>query len=108
MARDTTRASYSLSPSVAHQLERLANTWHVSKSEAVSRAIEAAADANLDSIAKSLSALRTLQQAAPVSAPVADAWARHTRAELRRSRARLKGVYITDRELRNAKKSGRA
>ncbi len=29
-------------------------------------------------------------------------------AALRRSRARLKGVYLTDRELRTARKSGRA
>ena len=110
MARDTIRTTYSLSPCVVDRLERLARTWQVSKSEALSRAIAAAADADppRDALAESLSALRTLQQAAQVSAPVADAWARDTRAERRRSRARLKGVYITDRALRNAKESERS
>jgi hypothetical protein len=39
MARTTVKATYSLAPEVVARLERLAATWKVSKSEALSRAI---------------------------------------------------------------------
>ena len=83
MARTVVKVTYSLAPSVVDRLERLAETWQVSKSEAVSRAIAAAADASPppDAVAESLAALRTLQQSANVSEPIAAAWARDARAE---------------------------
>ena len=83
MARTVVKVTYSLAPSVVDRLERLAETWQVSKSEAVSRAIAAAADASPppDEVAESLAALRTLQQSANVSEPIAAAWARDARAE---------------------------
>jgi len=70
------------------RLERLAETWQVSKSAAVSRAIDAAADANppADTVAESLEALRTLQQSAHVGEEAAAAWARDARDERRAGR----------------------
>lgn len=83
MARTTVKATYSLSPGVVDRLEHLAKIWKVSKSEALSRAISAAADAHpaADAVADAIAALRALQQVAQVSEPSAKDWARAARAE---------------------------
>ena len=83
MARTTIKATYSLDPRIVGQLERLAQTWKVSKSEALARAIAAAAEANppADPVADALAALRALQQSAAVSAAQAADWARDVREE---------------------------
>ncbi len=84
MARTTVKATYSLDPGTVRALEGLARRWDVSKSEALRRAIRAAArDAQEDRDA--LSALDELQQSLRVSETSAEDWGAEVRAERRAS-----------------------
>ena len=87
MARTTVKATYSLAPDVVGQLERLAKSWKVSKSEALARAIIGAAQAAPpdDQIATALGALREWQQVAHVSESQAAAWIAQSHNERRSS-----------------------
>ena len=84
MARITVKATYSLDPGTVQALEGLARRWDVSKSEALRRAIRAAAcEAQEDRDA--LSALDELQQSLRVSETTAAKWVAEVRAERRAS-----------------------
>lgn len=72
MARATIKATYSLRPEVIDQLERLAQRWGVSRSQAISRAISSAAE--LDDSADPVQALEALQRQANLDADVTQAW----------------------------------
>jgi predicted transcriptional regulator len=88
MARTTIKATYSLAPDVVGQLERLAETWKVSKSAALARAIIDAARTHPpdDQIASALASLHELQQVARVSEAEAAAWIEQSRDGRCRSR----------------------
>ncbi len=84
MARITIKATYSLDPDTVRALEGLAHRWDVYKSEALRRAICAAArDAEEDRDA--LSALDRLQQSLRVSETSAEKWVAEVRGERRAS-----------------------
>ncbi len=80
----TVKATYSLDPGTVQALEGLARRWDVSKSEALRRAIRAAArEAQEDRDA--LSALDQLQQSLRVNETSAAKWVAEVRAERRAS-----------------------
>jgi hypothetical protein len=86
MASTSIKATYSLDPETVRLLERTARRWSVSKSEALRRAIRAAA--SLDDEALAEVTLDRLQQAAGLTSATAATWARDVRAERGRSQSR--------------------
>jgi hypothetical protein len=82
MATPTIRSTYALDVETVRTLERIARRWRVSKSEALRRAIRAAADrppGNHDA----LEALSELQRSLGLSRQQARTWAREARNERR-------------------------
>jgi len=78
----TVRATFALDPETASALERLARRWEVSKSEALRRAVGAAARVEeADADADALLALTELQERLGLDASKADEWIRQIRAE---------------------------
>jgi hypothetical protein len=84
MATTTVKATYSLDPGTVSRLEEIARHWGVSKSEALRRAIRAAASAETSG-AGPLAALDALQRAAALTPSSARAWAEELRRERRAS-----------------------
>lgn len=72
-------------------LEGLARRWQVSKSEALRRAIRAAAGRTSESGSEALKALDALQKAAGLKASGARDWAEAARAERRASSRKREG-----------------
>ena len=89
MAIPKIKATYSLDEDTVRLLERVAGRWGVSKSEALRRAIRAAADSDAGS-SPALQTLNRIQDSLGLTASVAAAWARQARAE-RRAKARGSG-----------------
>ena len=89
MAIPKIKATYSLDEDTVRLLERLAARWGVSNSEAIRRAIRAAADAEGES-SPALQTLNRIQDGLGLTTAVAAAWARQARAE-RRSSGRASG-----------------
>lgn len=89
MAIPRIKATYSLDTDTVRLLERLAERWDVSKSEALRRAIRAAASAS-PKVGAAEAALNRWQGSLGVSEKVADAWARQARNE-RRASSRKRG-----------------
>ena len=87
MATTTVKATYSLDPGTVLRLEEIARSWGVSKSEALRRAIRAAASGEAPASSGPLDALDALQQAAALTPASARAWAADARAERRAPRA---------------------
>jgi hypothetical protein len=83
MATTTVKATYSLDPGTVSRLEEIARHWGVSKSEALRRAIRAAASGETPGGAGPLAALDALQQAAALTPSSARAWADESRKERR-------------------------
>src|SRR3954463_9503623 len=87
MANPTIKATYTLDVETLRVLERAARRWGVSKSEALRRAIRAAASVAAEPETP-LAALDQLQSAAGLSVSAADTWARATRTERQTPRGR--------------------
>lgn len=83
MARVSVKATYALDVATVEALERMAQRWAVSKSEALRRAIRAAAAAETAGGRGSLDHLDRLQGALALSPARARAWVREVRAERR-------------------------
>ncbi len=88
MAITTIRSTYALDVETVRSLERIAARWRVSKSEALRRAIRAAAGAQPNTGREALDALDRLQHSLRLSPPRGRAWARRARAERRASSIR--------------------
>lgn len=82
MASMTIRSTYALDPETVGSLARLATQWGVSRSEALRRAVRAAA-AGLSPAPQPQRALDSLQSAMGLNARGAEAWVRRVRGERR-------------------------
>lgn len=87
MARSTIKGTYALDAKTVRTLEEMARRWNVSKSEALRRAVAAAAQARAPA-ADALAALAQLQQALALDRDASATWARRVRAERRAAAAR--------------------
>lgn len=83
MATPSIKATYSLDPETVRLLERTARRWSVSKSEALRRAIRAAAAS--EDLPNPEAALDRLQDAAALTDTAAKSWQRNVRTERRRN-----------------------
>jgi Ribbon-helix-helix protein, copG family. len=88
MAIPTIKSTYSLDLETVQALEELARRWGVSKSEALRRAIRAAAGEERRNESDALKALDELQQSLILSPGKGRAWASHVRAERKAASAR--------------------
>ena len=84
MAIPKIKATYSLDEDTVRLLEKVAERWGVSKSEALRRAIRAAAHSEVASN-PALQTLTRIQDSLGLTTAVAAAWARRARAERRAS-----------------------
>ena len=87
MARTSVKATYALDVETVQALEKMAARWEVSKSEALRRAIRAAAAAEVPRGREGLDRLDRLQRAIALSPARAAAWVKDIRAERRAGRA---------------------
>ena len=78
------KATYSLDEDTVRLLEKVAGRWGVSKSEALRRAIRAAANSEAASN-PALQTLTRIQDSLALTTAAAAAWARQARAERRAS-----------------------
>jgi hypothetical protein len=91
MATQTIKTTYSLDVETVRKLEAMAHRWNVSKSEALRRAIRAAAQQGLTNEGRdALQTLDSLQRSLNLSAEAADQWKKMTRAERQVSSRRRK------------------
>jgi len=82
MARMTVRSTFALDPETVEALDRLAERWAVSKSEAIRRVINAAAKVEaMDAGSDALAALDELQEMLDLDEERAEAWIRRIREE---------------------------
>jgi hypothetical protein len=89
MASVTIKSTYSLDVDTVRALERTARRWKVSKSEALRRAIRAAAEAATGAD-DPLRALDELQSSLDLSSAAAESWARAVRRERRAASQRAR------------------
>ena len=87
----TIKATYALDAASVRTLEQLARRWRVSKSEALRRAIRAAAGQAPPQAVEALKALDRLQRDLDLTPARVQAWARRTRDERRAASARRPG-----------------
>lgn len=88
MAITTIRSTYALDVETVEALERIAQRWRVSKSEAMRRAIRAAEAQEPAAASEALQALDRLQRRLRLAPGRAKAWARSVREERRMASAR--------------------
>ncbi|GJG85855.1 hypothetical protein tb265_10360 [Gemmatimonadetes bacterium T265] len=82
MAVPKIKGTYSLDPSTVGELEQVAKRWGVSKSEAIRRAIHAAAEGVRSAhVTTRLDLFDQLQQSLGLDQAAADAWVADVRAE---------------------------
>jgi predicted transcriptional regulator len=81
MARTTIKATYSLDPETERHLEEMADAWKVSRSEALRRAIRAAAEATAPRGERGIEALDRLQEALGLSEQAAGRWEKASGSE---------------------------
>ena len=80
MAKMTVRSTFALDPETVASLDRLADKWQVSKSEALRRIVDAAARVEeVDASADAIAALKDLQERFPLTVDQADEWVRQIR-----------------------------
>jgi hypothetical protein len=91
MAIPKVKTTYALDRDTVHRLERMARQWGVSKSEALRRAIRAAASLPNAAAVDAATALEELQRSLHLSPADAEAWVRRARAERRAATARHEG-----------------
>ena len=88
MARMTIRSTFALDVETAESLDRLADRWGVSKSEALRRAVAAAATVEgADAASDAAAALEALQKRLGLDAEKAEAWVASVHAERKASRS---------------------
>jgi hypothetical protein len=90
MATVTIKSTYSLDVGSVRQLETMARRWKVSKSEALRRAIRAAAEREPEAGRDELNALDRLQASLNLTKDQAARWERASARERRDSGGRLK------------------
>ncbi|MBQ90930.1 MAG: hypothetical protein CL441_05835 [Acidimicrobiaceae bacterium] len=90
MATMTIRGTYALDPETVGRLEALARRWEVSKSEALRRAIRAAAEAE-QAPDTAVALLDELQRTAGLDQRSADEWVAEVQKERRRASTRRVG-----------------
>ncbi len=83
MAMLTVKSTYALDPETVRTLEEMARRWGVSKSEALRRAIRAAAKEAPCEEKDAIKALDELQQSLALSPTQARAWASRAKVERR-------------------------
>jgi len=83
MATPTIKSTYVMDVATMQALDRIARRWRVSKSEALRRAIRAAADQQPAESRDALQALDQLQRSLKLTPARARAWARTVRGERR-------------------------
>ena len=88
MAILTIKSTYSLDPETVRALQDMARRWGVSKSEALRRAVRAAAAENRGDESEILKALDELQRSMALTRAEAQRWTSRVRAERRASSAR--------------------
>jgi hypothetical protein len=88
MATQTIKTTYALDVETVRTLERIAHRWRVSRSEALRRAIRAAAGDDAGSAGGPVEALDALQGSLGLNTASARAWANRVRAERWTSAAR--------------------
>lgn len=88
MATPVIKTTYALDADVVRALERMARRWGTSKSEALRRAIRAAAAQAGEETTDPLQALDRLQRTAGLGATRAREWVRKSRAERRAAASR--------------------
>ena len=81
MATTSVKTTYSLDVDTVRKLEAIASRWKVSKSEALRRAIRAAATGGAPAKSDATRALDELQSSLGLTASVARRWERSSRAE---------------------------
>jgi len=91
MATTTVKSTYSLDVESVRQLEAMARRWNVSKSEALRRAIRAAADQQPSTGREALNALDRLQASLKLTKDAATRWERSAKRERRASARQRKG-----------------
>jgi hypothetical protein len=89
MASTTIKSTYSLDVETVRKLEVMARRWKVSKSEALRRAIHAAAKGKMPPTGEALAALDKLQASVSLTPEASAAWERASRDERRASAKRL-------------------
>ena len=90
MATPSIKSTYSLDLETVRQLEAMARRWKVSKSEALRRAIRAAASQQPQVGQEALEALHALQDALGLTGEAAGHWEDGVRAERRAAAPRRK------------------
>ena len=88
MASITIKGTYSLDVRTVRRLEAIARRWKVSKSEALRRAIRAAAEQELPAGGEAIEALDQLQASLGLHDSAARRWEKKTSAERRESSLR--------------------
>jgi len=88
MAIPTIKSTYALDVETVRALERMAQRWKVSKSEALRRAIRAASGQEEPGTSDALEALDQLQRSLRLSPARARRWAARARGERRASSTR--------------------
>jgi len=81
MATTTVKSTYSLDVDTVRQLEAMARRWKVSKSEALRRAIRAAANLPAPDESGALEALERLQSSLALTEDAARRWEKQVRSE---------------------------
>ena len=90
MATPSVKSTYSLDIETVRQLEAMAKRWKVSKSEALRRAIRAAASRQPAVGQEALEALHALQDVLGLTGEAAKSWEDGVRAERRAAAPRRK------------------
>ena len=88
MATPTIKSTYVMDVETSEALERIARRWRVSKSEALRRAIRAAAEQQPAEPGEALRALDQLQRSLKLTPARTRAWGRAVRRERRAASAR--------------------
>jgi len=83
MAKMTVRSTYALDPETVRKLERISREWGVSKSEALRRAIRAAAPGTRSEGREAVAALDALQESLALTGRAAGRRVREMREERR-------------------------
>ena len=89
MATVTVKSTYSLDVATVRQLESLAKRWNTSKSAALRRAIQTAAEQELPADSEGLDALDRLQSLLALDPGAAAVWEVRTRQERRAGAQRI-------------------
>ena len=85
MAKMTIRSTYSLDAGTVQKLDRLAEHWKTSKSGALRRAIDRAADQALQNREDAIKALEELQRRMAAAGVDGEKWVKEIREERRAS-----------------------